>query len=172
MTDSKAPIPSSNPKAGLQSLSIEPRGGGYAVIACFHSLEEATSYRDQLSRSAVETTPPRVWLAMKGTEEALTLREDDGWEVHEVAKPNSPEDIRQSMDLLQQIHRDSEKAPTQSYCLGCGEPQPCPSDCPAGSVTEKASADRGICHGQSAHDWQRRGSGVRECKKCGAEDLE
>ena len=47
---------------------------------------------------------------MKGNERSLRLAEADGWEVHEVAKApatNSPEDIRQSMDLLQQIHRDS-----------------------------------------------------------------
>lgn len=49
---------------------------------------------------------------MKGNEESLRLAEADGWEVHEVAKapvclPNSPEDIRQSMDLLQQIHREA-----------------------------------------------------------------
>lgn len=54
----------------------------------------------------------RVWIASKGTEKALTLYEADGWEVHEVVKapvcrPNSPEDIRQSMDLLQQIHREA-----------------------------------------------------------------
>lgn len=39
--------------------------------------------------------------------------EVDGGEIHEGAKAtacNSPEDIRQSMDLLQQIHRDSESS--------------------------------------------------------------
>lgn len=58
------------------------------------------------------TSEKRVWIASKGNEKALRLAESDGWEVHEVAKapscrPNSPEDIRQSMELLQQIHRDS-----------------------------------------------------------------
>lgn len=43
----------------------------------------------------------------------MYLREADGWEVHEVAKaplyrPNSPEDIKQSMDLLQRIATESD----------------------------------------------------------------
>jgi len=55
----------------------------------------------------------RVWLAWNEKDgKSLRLTEADGWVVHEVAKaqvyrPNSPEDIKQSMDLLQQIHRES-----------------------------------------------------------------
>lgn len=68
----------------------------------------------------------RVWIASKGNEKALTLLEADGWEVHEVVKapvcsPNSPEDIRQSMDLLQQIHREAHGNETFPHlCVECG----------------------------------------------------
>lgn len=80
----------------------------------------------------------RVWIASKGTEKALTLSEADGWEVHEVVKapvcsPNSPEDIRQSMDLLQQIHREAhgnETLPVDGCILPC--------DVKVGNTTIKA----------------------------------
>lgn len=49
--------PPSSKQNGIQSLSIEPRGVGYAVIACFHHLDEAQRYRDDLSRRADETSP-------------------------------------------------------------------------------------------------------------------
>jgi hypothetical protein len=70
------------------------------------------SLTDSGAHEPSEQRTTRIWIALKGNEKALTLSEADGWEVHEVVKApvyraNSPEDIKQSMDLLQQIHQES-----------------------------------------------------------------
>ncbi len=55
----------------------------------------------------------RVWLAQNSNDErVLRLCEADGWVVNEAVKapvypPNSPQDIRQSMDLLREIHNSN-----------------------------------------------------------------
>lgn len=95
------------------------------------------------------TSKHRVWIAMKGNEQALTLSEADGWEVREVAKapacrPNSPEDIRQSMNLLQHIHRDKSTCDVHDHLLPDGN-----CNCPREASRVETSAPhfemRGKC---------------------------
>lgn len=63
--------------------------------------------------SEAKESPRRVWLAQNSdNKRVLRLSEADGWGVNEVSKapvypPNSPQDIRQSMDLLREIHNSN-----------------------------------------------------------------
>lgn len=52
------PDRTSNPLNGLQSISIEPRGVGYAVISCFRGFGEAQAARDGIASLATELKRP------------------------------------------------------------------------------------------------------------------
>lgn len=113
---------------------------------------------DNSKQSCVPTSKHRVWIAMKGNEESLRLAEADGWEVHEVAKapacrPNSPEDIRQSMDLLQHIHRDKSTCDVHDHLLSDGN-----CNCPRGGSRVETSERQLPPHDYTHPDWQ--GNGV------------